>query len=596
VGNRQGFDASRRQVLQVAVLGIAAALAPRRVAAQALGAAAFRLGDAHAHLFNMSDLPVRGFIRHVGLPAGLERNGPVPALLDLIDKLQPLAVTAAQELSDLERGIDPVPVHSTRLFNEALRFIAEGKGRSSIGHPGFFRLVKLFGRPLELADSYGLLDAVLSRLKAAAERRDTNLEAVLGIKKPGDRDVIFGGDSKEMKSGFADRVLRLFRPGSPKCPEAPRGGGDGMSLAAIRAQLQWVHLMAQPRRCLLKRYLEVIQDGKVAPTTIVNLLVDYDRWLSDLPSPGSRHRDQIAFWTRLARDKAGTVDIRTFAGFDPLKHAEERRDGGGSAYLDDLLGFYHDRWNAGSRFGIHGFKLYPPMGFAPSGNVAWMFEGDSPTVQTIRARWAGRFPDRRIHEELNRALDEFFRACSDEGIPVLAHAFHSNEAGHCFGSRASPLGWEPVLRRNPRLKICLGHFADAKDFAAGLEMAEGADLPPHMWPLTGTSKLLDLNREREGRAYADISYMSELLQLRKGRGRERAVRFFLDLKTYCFRHDPQFRHILFGSDWLLLAREDRNQAYVSVIRQAMAEAGWEAEWIDNLFFANLQRFVGPSGR
>lgn len=594
MGGRQGFAASRRQLLQFAVLGVAAALAPRRVAAQAL-AAPLRFGDAHAHLFNMSDLPVRGFIRYVGLPAEFERNGPVPALLDLIDKLQPMAATAVDELRDLKAGVEPKPVHSSELFRRAMEHIATGKGRSSLGYPGFFRLVKLFGRPLELADSYGLLDAVLNRVEAAAKRRNTCLEEVLGVKKPGDRDVIFGGTAREMNSGFVDRLLRLFRPGSPKCPEAPRGGGE-MSLAAIRAQLQWVHFMVQPRRCLLNRYLEVIAEGKTGPKTVINLLVDYDRWLGDVPSAGSRHHDQIAFWTRLSRDRRADVDIRTFAGFDPLKHAEERGADGRSAYLDSLVAFYRDRWDPKAERGIHGFKIYPPMGFAPSGNVPWMFEGDSPTLQTVRARWAGRFPDQRLHEALNGALDNFFGRCGEESIPILAHAFHSNEAGLCFGSRASPLGWEAVLKRHPNVRLCLGHFADAQDFEKGMKLhARGRPLPPRLWPLTGTSRLLKLNGPDRSRAYADISYMSELLLERKDRGRERARRFFLDLKVYCDEFDPDCRHMLFGSDWLLLAREDRNQHYVTVIRQAMAEALWSDEWQDNLLYANLQRFLGPAG-
>jgi hypothetical protein len=581
-------------LLQFALLGVCAALAPRRALAQAAPAVSARLGDAHAHLFNMADLPVRGFLRHVGLPPGLERNGPVPALLDLIDKLRPLAVSAEQELRHIEQNLSAEPVPSWKLFDEAMVHIREGEKRSSIGRPGLFRLVKLAGRPLELADSYGLLAAILDRLDRAAARRGLSLRQALGVREPGEPDVIFGGTERPLSSGLADRLLRLLGGGGSRCPEAPRGKSE-MSFAAIRAQLQWIHLMVQPRRTLLKRYREVVSDGSGGPGTVVNLLVDYDRWLADLPSRGSHHHDQIAFWTRLSRDSRPGIDIRTFAGFDPLRHAEERADGR-SAYLDSLLGFWRRRWDRTARHGVHGFKLYPPMGFAPSGNVAWMFEGDSPTVQTVRARWAGRFPDRLLHEELNLALDDFFERCAAEGVPVLAHAFHSNEAGRCFGSRASPRGWAPVLTKHTGLKICLGHFADAGDFARGMELLAGeAAQPPHHWPFTGTGELLAMNAAGKGRIYADISYMSELLLLRKGKGQARARQFFLDLKAYCGKYDPGCRHFLFGTDWLLLAREDRNQEYVAVIRQAMAEARWEQDWQDNLLHANLARFLEPAG-
>lgn len=582
-----GFE--RREILGLCgVLAVAGAL-PRPVLAQPRSEA---FSDAHAHFFNLSDLPARGFLRHVLLPSGADRIGPVPALLDLVDKLQRLAISAQDELA-LEG--DAPTVTSLELYSAAMHHIANGSARSNIGSPGLFGLARLMRRELELADSYGLLAAALRRIQGYAGGTEDDLKRVLGVREAGREDVIFGGDAEPIESKAVDRVLRLIKPGKPDCPEQPRGTGE-VSLDFVREQMRWVHLMLQPRRKLVELYLKATGQKRRPAATVVNLLVDYDRWLADAPRQGSSQQDQIAFWTRCASEKhaAGKVDIRTFAGFDPLRHAEEREPGGSSPYLERLVAQFHARANPAADAAIHGFKLYPPMGFAPSGNVPWMFEGDTPVLTAVRARWAARFPDTRIHEALNDALDAFFARCAGEGIPVITHAFHSNEAGRCFGSRASPAGWGPVLERHPGLRVSLGHFADSADFLrAAKRQGKGRPLAPRMWPFTGTAPLLDKNRAGHGELFVDISYMSEFLLERKQKGRRQAAAFFSALKDYCHRHDPEARHIMFGTDWILLGREPHNHVYVQTIRAAMAEAGWPLSWQENLLHANLQRFLGP---
>ncbi|HET9639675.1 MAG TPA: hypothetical protein VFP12_10745 [Allosphingosinicella sp.] len=603
MGARQGFAASRRELLELTILGVAAMLAPATVFARAVGDARFRVGDAHVHLFNLADLPARGFIRHAFVPPAKADRGIFPAALDLIDRLRTIPVSARDELRDYAAGKPCERVPASRIFNDANRIIDHESRRSAIGNRGLIGLAKLFDKRLDLADSYGFLAAIRNYLDRKAKKHGSSLEQLLGVAPPGGEDVLFGGTSHKFKSGMVDWLLRkLVTPEDPQCREAPSSQSEA-SLDAIREQLLWIHLMVQPRRFILDRYLETILGKTSRPATIVNLLVDYDRWVADRPGEGSSHGEQIAFWTAMAPycQERG-VKLRTFAGFDPLRHAEERlakneRLDKNESYLDERLRYFVQRDTNGASHRIHGFKLYPPMGFAPSGNRPFLFESHDASMEPIRARWAARFPDNQLHVELDKALDHFFGICAAKGIPVMAHARHSNEAGLCFGARASPLGWEDVVTRHRKLHLCLGHFAETKDFLAGMERLRRGERPhPRSWAVTATSRLLAMNQgDDPTNVYADISYMSELLLKRKGKGRARARAFFLQLKGYCDQFDPECRHLVFGSDWIMLAREYRNQEYVAVIRQGMADALWSDQWQENLLHSNLERFLDSAG-
>ena len=102
-------------------------------------------------------------------------------------------------------------------------------------------------------------------------------------------------------------------------PTAAGGRGPGRRLAGSTT---W----ASPARPIEDDVAQMRGTG-LEPALLVNLLVDYDRWIADAPQPSSSHDKQINFWSRLAAEQAARVDIRTFGGFDPLKHAEDRLKG-----------------------------------------------------------------------------------------------------------------------------------------------------------------------------------------------------------------------------------------------------------------------------
>ncbi|HEX8653610.1 MAG TPA: amidohydrolase family protein [Allosphingosinicella sp.] len=575
--NQRAVRLSRREFIRTAAILAAASAAPRAFAANGL-----RLGDAHAHLFNLTDLPVRGYFEHVVLWNTALSAWPVrplwPALLDLVEFLKGESITAEQELETMLRAPAEIPVIDEAEFGR-LAFGRIARMRRRGRRPGGGPPVEPLTAPQRrLRSSYALLARVIDLVGDSVGRGPEDIDDAPRLTDEDIRRIRGGGNN-------------LFRRDCPEAPHAPGAGGGTRRL--INATLVWAREMMQSRRYHLGEYRSRIQVGGVAPTTVVNLLVDYDGWLGDGPAPGSSHEAQVRLWARMREDNAGTIDIRTFAGFDPLRDAEEHF-GLGSRY-DAESRFARNRAHiAAGR--LHGLKLYPPMGFRPLGNQAAMFAGRARALGVIRRRWhdLGLDPG-ELPERLDQALTRLYRYCSERDVPILTHAYHGNEASQCAGAYAAPAGWLSVLERFPDLRLCIGHFSEAGDFVDGMERRDaGRRIPARVWPLHGTERLLALNGNGRSRVYVDIADMIELLHER--RGLRRATAFFAQLRRYCDDYDRGCEHVMFGSDWIMLGRIRAHRSYVETIRSAMAAASWPEQWQRNLLHDNLQSFLAPRRR
>lgn len=541
-----------------------------------------QLGDAHVHLFNLADLPARGFFEHAvmwntELDYWLLR--PMwPAMLDMISFLKSKSITASQELAAYRYDpITPEDIDRLEFINYANLRISN-LARQSRVYQGIYRVTPpapLSTAQQQLRDSYYQLGAYLAIFGEPIWRRQPGEGAVTASLR--DEDVI------RIRRGAQFLHER-------SCPEAPATSGNMSMIETIRNTLEWGRMLMQSRQHHLHAYRDRIGQGPFRPSTAINLLVDYDEWLGDGPAPGSDSDAQIELWDRIRADYAGSIDIRTFAGFDPLKDGLERRGFRGPTAPAEGTTF--ERHCAHFRQGrIHGFKLYPPMGFRPAGNQASMFGEDRRALRVVRARLEGcGIGWGELPEMLNEALDGLYRFCAANDVPILAHAFHSNEASLCAGVHAGPSGWLEVLRQHEGLRICLGHFAEGVDFVnATNRRRAGRSVHPRNWPYYGTDALLDQNRDGPSEVFVDLGYMAEFLDV--SRGLERAVDFFRALQGYCRQHDRDCHHVMFGTDWIMLEREARNGEYVARMREAMAVAGWEDDWQENLLYNNLQRFL-----
>lgn len=558
---------------------VAASLASGCVSCPSLGQApaGFGFGDAHVHLFNAADLPIAGFLRFVALPELAPNMGSVwKALIDLaVTVIKPFAISAEAEQSRLfppwrEAAADDGDI-SPRAFADRIAARVETFTRRP-------KSAFAAGEEENLHDSYIAFGALLAEGRSRALGRISTLGTA--TEKSLDDPAVKAAASR-IDRNFLARVARegeAVPGGEMPAPKflldnamlaGPTDLADekGNDLSGLWATIQWAYEMMRPRCAHMRSYLKTIEPAGTRCDLLINLLVDYDAWLDDHPTqPTSGHNKQVAFWTRYAQAAAPRLTIKTFAGYDPLKHSEERLsgDGSASAYFEERKGW----WLAGKAgMGTHqvaGFKLYPPMGFLPGENRP---PSEVRSGATVRKRWADNGWDMmRFGAELDRSLDLFLAFAAGEDIPLLAHGRNSQEASPGTGAFATPDKWiARIGNAAAPLRICIAHYTVTQ-------------FEQHV------PALLAAARQSGSQVYFDLAYAEEFLS-----GRGSAI---LDsLERLCVDHPEAADRFLFGSDWIMLGRDGAAGGYTRATVAAVDSHRFWQRHKDKLFQSNLRGFL-----
>ncbi len=558
----------RRALIGAGLAGAASACAPCPKFSLP-GAGRTPVSDSHTHLFNAADLPIHGFMRDVLVPRYASNVPEIAlALADLaLSVLKALSISAEAELKRRlppwrEAVAEDVPAE---VYADAIadRIEAQVAARGVVAESGR-------DPENDLGDSYFALASLL------AEATDTPRAGQQGA-TPVDRSAL----ARIARDGAAAvptaASLRISRSRNRPAPATV----DAREILAI---LKWAWMMVQSRCAHLHAFLAFAEhDGRTEVKRVINLLVDYDKWLDDTPKAGSSHASQVAFWTRYARALSMRIDIRTFAGFDPLKHVEERLSNQMPVYFETLK-----KWALAGKAGgepshaVAGFKLYPPMGFRAAGNAGRIPYEDRAGAR-VRARWDGQKPDKwpitEFGDRLDASLDEFFDFCIDHDIPVLAHVSNSNEASAGSGADAGLAYWHArgVRQRQrrpngPLLRASMGHD-ELSDYSPGgyREM-----LP----------KLLRLNRDKIARFYFDFSYSTQMLA-----GGMLAKSILDDLARLGGTLELH-KYLMFGSDWIMLGQSADANAYYDNAITAIRNHGYWKDYEGSLLRDNLNAFLG----
>ncbi|QDX26450.1 amidohydrolase family protein [Sphingomonas suaedae] len=556
--------------------------------------------DTHVHLFNAHDLPIGMFMVEILFGQG---DAP-PFLKAIVDYLlrgvQKFADSATAERRRIEGGAalaKSVGTLSPETFGADIAYWATRD-------PG---AEKDANAELPLFANEGERDAAYAELIEAvvADSRGTSLDKVRKRMGEGPGAPVA---KAEIQRAFADLARRaensdlpppgtkLFdggasikKSGGVRCDSGCSDTGFSRSIGAIIRYFGWGYLMLKSREHHLTKYLALAAGQREQPTLILNHLVDYDAWLGVPPRRGSAHVEQVAVAHALAgkyrtggRRRPG-VEIVTFAGFCPLKHALEAKAGLPRA-LDAMLALGRDK--------VAGFKLYPPMGFRPSGNKELRNDAFDPRSRYRAAhfrRWraalAGQGGGKEIGSAIDAALEEFYTTCAKQGIPVMAHAGPGMQAGPDFGQRANPHFWIDVAERH-RLRISLGHLVNsAEDFVCALRA--GGDPPKCVWALHAGRTLLDpTNSALKATVYGDLAFMPELIE-----SPALAVEFFKGLHAVFGVKDPALTRITYGSDYIMLGTMKDYDEHLSVMRAAMAKAEYTSEQVENILVNNARRFL-----
>jgi predicted TIM-barrel fold metal-dependent hydrolase len=207
-----------------------------------------------------------------------------------------------------------------------------------------------------------------------------------------------------------------------------------------------------------------------------------------------------------------------------------------------------------------GVKIYPPIGYYPSGN------------STPR-----RYPNRSKApnlEELDKELYRLYDKCIDLDIPVIAHGNHSMGAEANHKPMGGPLGWRELLS-NPRyqeLRVNIGHFG-----------GNFIDCSSRTW----TEQFIDI-MSKSSRLYGDIGYWNELAN-----GDAAEVQNFKQLlNTDIGSGELASDRILFGTDWLMLSREQDWHHYAGSLYSAFKGADIGDSTINRFFSQNSMALFG----
>ena len=147
-------------------------------------------------------------------------------------------------------------------------------------------------------------------------------------------------------------------------------------------------------------------------------------------------------------------------------------------------------------------------------------------------------------------MDKLYAWAAEEGVAVMAHASNSNGAADEYSERANPKGWSQVLARYPELRLNLAHFG-------GFGERRSDDSLEGTWE-DGVGQLIAAGH---GDVYADVSYFSETLS---GPADAPEQRSMAALTTEFVReYDPDLRHLMYGSDWIMLGLEENHEAYLA---------------------------------
>jgi hypothetical protein len=278
-------------------------------------------------------------------------------------------------------------------------------------------------------------------------------------------------------------------------------------------------------------------------------LVDFDHFYSDLArSPLS---DQIQLHSLLARDSQGFM--LPLVAYNPWA---DMKSGGARLKLVT---------EAVEKHGFIGAKIYPPVGFRPTGNVA--------SIPGLEPR------------ELDATLKGFFLECNRLGIPVMAHANSTQGRDFEADQNSRPEGWQALIEEMAKdgkvPVINLGHF--------GGNGGEGPKETSNDWP----RRFAELMGKSGGEGvHGDLGNWTALRECRTGGKKCVLARERLAEAKLAYPKIDQ--RLMYGSDWFMMVKEVAWKRWPEDIASAMSGTGFD---LQRLFHQNAMECFGllPGG-
>ena len=445
--------------------------------------------DVHCHVFNTHDVPVRKFVELVYL----ENNPPLGVLDPLLAFLCHImtfeAPTTEDELAELQstdlrtatlpgRGS---PERRDKAVAYAIQQMLAGNASYDPGTAG--------GVAVRLAPNPANRTWMLQQLPAARQRRLRRAPALTGA----------GLDS-----------------------EARLAAQSLLNRADLKTWIDFAFNYTKARWELTDQLasLSAAQSAEVALYTPA--MLDIGLWVGDQGT--SDLGQQVKIMSLIAARPGKAYAVHGFVPFDPWRAVDD----------PSVLATVRD---AIENQGCIGVKLYPPMGFKPSGNDASTFP-----PHLVPPRTGGP-------ALVDQQMEALFKYCLEQDVPIMAHCSHSQFTTDAGGNCPDPLNWRAYLDKAPGnrlLRLNLAHFGgpwDTNGWSETVIEMLGSGRYPNLYSDLGDASFVLSANANDPASTATMERVRGLLDPAKpGVPAARA-------------------RIMYGSDWSLLAREPGNTTY-----------------------------------
>lgn len=287
-------------------------------------------------------------------------------------------------------------------------------------------------------------------------------------------------------------------------------------------------------------------------------MVDYDWWLAQGDPTPTTLDTQVELMTLISILSDGRV--HGFAPFCPLREVAAQalfKNKRGEVPKSSL----HFVQEAVRSKGCVGVKLYPPMGFAAYGNATL----DDPSKGGRADFWkGGLLPDwtsapisysdgttKWLGQRMDDALDELYKWCVVEQVPILAHTDETNGPSDQYKALARAEYWGLALSKYPGLHVNFGHLG-------GLDNSDSDSVFSATLPPTSQAFVAMLGAAGTPTAYGDAAYSSNMLLNQSGFDE----RIQMAYQQAAVGKNQLPSHLLYGTDWSLLEQIGNNDEYM----------------------------------
>jgi hypothetical protein len=492
--------------------------------------------DAHCHVFNASDLPVKEFMSKVVLSSAhitqtlRDVAGAFVRLLAFPSPCGDEELAFLKLLSDHgTQSPSLITALQEKQYRQTRKDVQQALKKLDAPVTSPITIARRKANALGVASDIDSSTAAIMQPEASAEDYKWHLQLSF-------RPSTYAEHMRQQVQSLA--TIHTVRTKMAAGLPANRTCTSQASTLSLPGLIAYVVENNRYRITEVHNYLETFTNPDQADRNVdlmIAHLVDYDWWLRNGKANGTTLQRQVDVMAEISVYTRGQV--HAFVAFDPLREI---------AYRCRAQHSSHDPWSsmelvtkAIGEQGCLGVKLYPPMGFGASGNAQqppdlWKLPGlptwlsDGSLLEFDDGSAPAPFGAR-----LDQVLDNLFAWCEKRGVPIMAHAAASNGQNSSLEALAEAQYWIPVITNHPKLRINFGHLGDLSTIPPC-----ASAIPPQ------AANLLNLF-EANNHAYGDSSFDSEIL----GGDVEATQQRY----AAAYKSTPLLgTRMLYGTDWNLL--------------------------------------------